>query len=322
MGADARLFIGLTGASEIALAQACAEQAGIESQIWDGTMTPPPGVPCWLLLDTALPGPNAYEVARSCMALPAVRVLLAVPSDREGEARDLARFLGAEVLPKPISGRLLVSLLSPMGPEEAATSAEDMDGGLLADRILGGKGGSESPESRLVALLSEPATGLFKDAYMRLRLDEECKRAFRFQIPLSAVLLGLEGPGPEVPVELILGVSGRLLGETRDIDSLGHWDQGRLLLLLPGTPDSGARTMLRRILPGLAALLEEHPGWRVFAGAAVFPPAAAGPGSLASEVEVLRAGPETLLAEAEAGLIRAKALAGPGALSGLAGPGD
>ena len=69
----------------------------------------------------------------------------------------------------------------------------------------------------------------------------------------------------------MLAVSGRLLTETRDIDSLGRWEEKSLMLLLPGTPAPGARTMMDRILPDTTSLLEDFGGWRIVAGITTMP---------------------------------------------------
>ena len=54
---------------------------------------------------------------------------------------------------------------------------------------------------------------------------------------------------------LVLGeVSGVLLNECRDVDSMGRYDDSSFLLLLPSTGWMGAKVLADRLLAGLNAL--------------------------------------------------------------------
>jgi diguanylate cyclase (GGDEF)-like protein len=104
--------------------------------------------------------------------------------------------------------------------------------------------------------LQDPETGLFDGPYTALKLDEEWKRAQRFHLPLSIVLLDIgeaaaamrEGPDRSV---LLAEVASVFLNECRDIDVLGRFTTTTFLFLLPGTPPLGAQALARRLMQSL-----------------------------------------------------------------------
>lgn len=113
----------------------------------------------------------------------------------------------------------------------------------------------ESSDSFLQRL-QDPETGLFDGPYTALKLDEEWKRAQRFHLPLSIVLLDIGPaaeamkPGPDRAV-LLAEVASVFLNECRDIDVLGRFTTTTFLFLLPGTPPLGAQALARRLLISL-----------------------------------------------------------------------
>lgn len=127
-------------------------------------------------------------------------------------------------------------------------------------------------EEHLMHQLQDPATGLFDGPYAALKIDEEFKRASRFQLPLSLVLLDIgthDAKGTELPAAgearqaLLADVASVFLNESRDIDVLSRFTETVFLFLLPGTGTDGAAVLARRMLAGLRA--------REFAGHAIAP---------------------------------------------------
>jgi diguanylate cyclase (GGDEF)-like protein len=87
--------------------------------------------------------------------------------------------------------------------------------------------------------LQDPVTGLFNSVYFEERLSEELKRAYRYQLPLSLILLQIDryesqvaslGEGVE---KAILREVGELLKEyLRDVDVLARIGEGKFAILL------------------------------------------------------------------------------------------
>ena len=115
-------------------------------------------------------------------------------------------------------------------------------------------------EDHLMHHLQDPATGLFDGPYAALKIDEEFKRATRFQLPLSLVLLDIgaqDAKGKDLPVDgearqaLLADIASVFLNESRDIDVLSRFTESVFLFLLPGTGTDGAAVLARRMLAGL-----------------------------------------------------------------------
>src|SRR6185295_4740059 len=100
------------------------------------------------------------------------------------------------------------------------------------------------PDLNLVGALTDPETSLFNYAFLNYKLDEEFKRARRFDHPLSCVMLGFEGRGEE---QTLRELSGIFLDTSRDTDILGRFDENSFLFLLPNTGPDGAAVMAKRV---------------------------------------------------------------------------
>jgi len=99
-------------------------------------------------------------------------------------------------------------------------------------------------DRELVSALIDPATGLFNYAFLNYKLDEEFKRARRFEHPLTCVMLGFEGQASE---EVLRELAGIFLASSRDTDVLGRFDESSFLFLLPNTGPDGAEVMAHRV---------------------------------------------------------------------------
>jgi diguanylate cyclase (GGDEF)-like protein len=199
-----------------------------------------------ILLDAWLRTENAYESCRRLTGKTRCRTYL-VTDTRNGFAEEIAAFCGATgTIQRPVSGERLRALLAEPGQEKRML-ADDRRGEspvehALPERLLGDLGGEGS--HRLIDALTDPETGLFNYDYLNYKLDEEFKRARRFEHPLSCVMLGFEG---QVEEDVLGRLAGIFLGASRDTDVLGRFDLSSFLFLLPNTGPDGAAVMARRI---------------------------------------------------------------------------
>ncbi|MBN2490287.1 MAG: diguanylate cyclase [Planctomycetes bacterium] len=113
----------------------------------------------------------------------------------------------------------------------------------------------EREEEILGLLFTDPDTGLNSRAYFKIKLGEELKRAQRYGLALSALLIKLqtpgaagrdEGAGPASPMT-IKEIAGILLLESRDLDVIGHTSPSDFAMLLPSTNQDGAVLLAQRI---------------------------------------------------------------------------
>jgi hypothetical protein len=101
----------------------------------------------------------------------------------------------------------------------------------------------------------DAATGLYSDAYRKIRGPEEVSRAQRYKRPLSGLLLSLKfEPNSDVSLtseqEAMLGgaFKARVQAALRTTDCGFLMSDGRMQVLLPETPQAGAKTLLSRII--------------------------------------------------------------------------
>ena len=127
---------------------------------------------------------------------------------------------------------------SALGGIVAERAADDR----LPERLLRDLTGE--PNQTLIAVLTDPETSLFNYEFLCYKLDEEFKRAVRFETPLSCVMLGFEGQADQ---ENLSALAGIFLQASRDTDILGRFDETSFLFLLPNTGPDGAAVMSARI---------------------------------------------------------------------------
>ncbi len=198
-----------------------------------------------VLLDAALPGANAFELCRELTGGRGVHVAF-VTDGASRHAEGIARFCGAwETVSAPFDEDTVRAVLAgPPGPTEAAAAArgtkeamEDLSAGLLRD-LMG------EPDEDLISAITDPETKLLGQEFLAYKVDEEFKRAQRFQHPLGCVMLGFEGEADE---DTLLELAGLFLTASRDTDILGRYGRSTFLFLLPYTGLDGARVMADRI---------------------------------------------------------------------------
>ena len=104
-------------------------------------------------------------------------------------------------------------------------------------------------------LLYDNTTGLYTDEYRKIRGPEEVSRAQRYKRPLAGLLLSLTfDPGLDVKLteeqETMLddAFKTRVHNALRTTDCGFLMSEGRVQVLLPETPQNGAKTLLSRII--------------------------------------------------------------------------
>ena len=206
----------------------------------------PPAAGDVILLDGWLRNGNAYENCRRLVGKTRCRTFVVVEHDNH-VAESIARFCGATgVLRRPLVPSKLREAFESLPPPRPALPSDARGQGSgraeLPERLLTDIAGK--PDLNLVGALTDPETSLFNYAFLNYKLDEEFKRARRFEQPLSCVMLGFEGQAEET---MLRELSGIFLDTSRDTDILGRFDENSFLFLLPNTGPDGAAVMARRV---------------------------------------------------------------------------
>jgi len=211
----------------------------------EGLASSPPVAGDVILLDAWLQGVNVYEVCRRLTGRTKCRTFLVVDAGND-LAEPIARFCGATgVLPRPVApSTLRIALDVTAAPpsllphDDRERQSFDLPEALLVDITTGKR------DERLIDALIDPETGLFNYSFLNYKLDEEFKRAKRFDQPLACVMLGFEGQADE---EVLRELAAIFLESSRDTDTLGRFDESSFLFLLPNTGPDGATVMAYRV---------------------------------------------------------------------------
>ena len=122
----------------------------------------------------------------------------------------------------------------------------------------------EESSSSPVESFIDPETGLYTESYARRRGEEEIERARRYRRWLAVVLLKLEyeslveGPVPPREQKEAYGKFIQVVFKTiRTCDMGFRMRDDCVLLFLPETPSSGARTLHSRVKAGVAKIIED-----------------------------------------------------------------
>jgi GGDEF domain-containing protein len=236
------------------LSQANAATAGLDGweveglESIDALLNATPVAGDVVLLDKYLRGENVYELCRKLAGKTRCRTYVVAEHDNVlGEG--IARFCGATgVLHSPLTATKLreafADAAGPRPPLPQDARGDDADEGpQLPERLLVSIADG-SPDRSLVSALTDPDTSLFNYAFLNYKLDEEFKRATRWNESLACVMLGFEGQcAPDVLGQL----AGIILEASRDTDVLGRFDESSFLFLLPRTGPDGAEVMAMRV---------------------------------------------------------------------------
>ena len=207
----------------------------------------PPALGDVIVLDGALAGENVYEACRTLAGRTRCRTFVLVDGQQVAVAEPIALFCGATgVLGRPLGADALRDALAdttPRPPLERELRAGARDGmDQLPERLLRELAGE--PSASLIDALIDPETSLFNFEFLSYKLDEEYKRAKRFQYPLSCAMLGFEGQASD---DVLGRLAAIFLSASRDTDVLGRFDESSFLFLLPNTGPDGAAVMAERI---------------------------------------------------------------------------
>jgi len=248
--ADGLRTVRVVTADESLLASARAAAKALEGfdfasvESLEGLLAKPPVAGDVLLLDGRMRDVNVYEACRRLAGQTRCRTFVVVDAGN-ALSEPIARFCGATgALQRPLTAAALREALERGAPgampheeRRAKGKQPELPEALLADL----SGGSDS---KIVAAVTDPETKLFNYAFLTFKLDEEFKRAQRFDHPLSCVMLGFEGQASEAVLRDLAGI---FLVASRDTDVLGRFDENSFLFLLPNTGQDGAEVMARRV---------------------------------------------------------------------------
>jgi diguanylate cyclase (GGDEF)-like protein len=109
------------------------------------------------------------------------------------------------------------------------------------------------------AIQTDPVTGLNSPSHMKTELTQLCAIAYRYEQPLSVVLVGLDRFertnrlfGEQAGDEVLRDVGERFATDVRDSDIVGRWQGDQFMALLPCTSKAGARFLAERFRETLA----------------------------------------------------------------------
>lgn len=234
-----------------------------------------------VVLDVLLPKMNGLQVLKELKGRPGGPVVVTVVDDGDTYTENRALICGADaILKRGADGRLVPGALGAKLRSliaEAAVLGRPGDADDPLQRILDGARAGGHGENPVLTHITDDVTGLFNADYLAIKLAEEFKRARRFRVPLTFVLLEARaGEGRHEPEHdeawrhALNEIAGLLLCESRDIDILARSSSDSFVLLLPQTPVEGARVMTERVLEGIAAReLGSEKGERLVARAGI-----------------------------------------------------
>jgi len=108
-----------------------------------------------------------------------------------------------------------------------------------------------------VDILTDPQTSLLQRDYFLLRLEEEFKKSWRYGWVYSLIVFDVEelddvkaNSGENAWAAALLAIAGEILSASRDIDLSTRLEDGRFMVLLPGSDAEGTTSFVKRVLQG------------------------------------------------------------------------
>lgn len=96
--------------------------------------------------------------------------------------------------------------------------------------------------------MTEPDLPVYRRQVALSLLRDEVRRQTRYRIPFSALMFRTGGPATEPTV------IRQLREKLRDVDHIGRYADGIVIVLLPATPEAGGKVVLDRILGHLGSV--------------------------------------------------------------------
>lgn len=233
-------------------------------ETWRQLIEAPPAPGDILVVDAWLKDGNVYEMLRRLSGRTKCRTYVLTESSNH-LAGPIARFCGATgVIERPLTASKMEETFGLSGGPRPALPAEGRMGQeaaspsgagaflmpeALLQEIASGAQDAGSPEAsrrdgEMMRALIDPITGLFNYSFLRYKLDEEFKRARRFNAPLACAMIGFESQASD---DVLRELSSIFLSASRDTDVLGRFDENSFLFLLPNTGPDGAEIMAQRV---------------------------------------------------------------------------
>ncbi len=209
--------------------------------------------PDLVLLDVVMPGMGGLEVLRILKAPTDLRFLpvILLTGDTDIETRLRGLKLGADdYLTKPANSQEVLARI------EALLRIKR-----LQDRI------ADSRRELQDAALIDPPTGLYNARYLELRLNDEFKRAERYNEPIACMLIQIEdwlglsaALDPEQEAEVVKAIAGLVRSGVREFDVVMRTGADRFVVLLPRTHFAGSMAVAGRLWSAIRTNRFQLPG--------------------------------------------------------------
>jgi diguanylate cyclase (GGDEF)-like protein len=160
-------------------------------------------------------------------------------------------------------------------------------------RALGSQAAMVIRNARLEELsFKDPLTDVYNRRYLKLRIEEECRRHARFGHPLALVLLDVDALkavndafGHDAGDDVLRDVAHVVMTHSRSFTTVARHGGDEFAILLPSTPKSGAVTYAQRIKTAIEEHRFRYAGVTISLGVAALPEDAADPETLMSAAD-------------------------------------
>ncbi|HJN77566.1 MAG TPA: hypothetical protein QGF58_26830 [Myxococcota bacterium] len=198
-----------------------------------------------------VPGSAAHALVEAVLAQAGGDETWSIPR----VAHELARMLGVRVRPVPaVRGADAGAVVAAVA--EVLAEREQLD-----ERIETLRSDVAALKEELEAASGSSASGLLGPGEVLERVHMEVARARRYKRHLSLVAVAVEPSDYPIDARFVLEhLAERFQAGFRSSDAAGIFDQGRLIVILPETPVTGARLFSERTEYALRKTPMEHDG--------------------------------------------------------------